>query len=134
MNEAIYNIEYQGIKYCNVTESDALAAGVPQADIDSAKLTAALAALTARRYLAETGGTSWNGHPVATDRQSQALVMGALLASMQPGFSAIDWKMADGTFVSLAAADVATLAQAIRAHVQAAFAARRHCNLRSRPI
>ncbi|MDI3259464.1 MAG: DUF4376 domain-containing protein [Sinobacteraceae bacterium] len=78
--------------------------------------------LAARRYLAETSGTQWNGHPVATDRQSQAMITGALLLSQMPNFPGVNWKMADGTFVQLSAADVQSMAAAVAAHVQGCFA------------
>jgi hypothetical protein len=112
--------------YSGWTEADALAANVPPQVIAQAKAAAARQRLAARRYQAEIAGTTWtdaNGvaHPVATDRQSQSLVMGALLASTLPGFAGLNWKMADGTFVALAAADIASLAQAVRAHVQGCF-------------
>lgn len=83
---------------------------------------AALIVLAARRFDAETGGTAWNGHPVKTDRESQGLVTGALLSSQQAGFDGLGWKMADGTLVTLTAADVQALAQTVGAHVQACFA------------
>lgn len=84
--------------------------------------TAALGILAARRYESETAGTTWNGHPVATDRQSQSLITGAVVASQLPGFTSVDWKMADGEFVTLSASDVVAMAQAVVAHVTAAFA------------
>lgn len=83
---------------------------------------AALGVLAARRYRAETAGTTWNGHPVATDRQSQALITGAVVASQQSGFTALQWKMTDGTFVKLTATKIKAMGDAVAAHVQAAFA------------
>lgn len=122
MSDPLYTFDYNGSTYCNMSEKAALAAKVPQATIDAAKTVVALKVLAARRYEAEIAGTIWSSHPVATDRQSQALVMGALLATMQNPAATVEWKMKDGTFVTLTAADVEAMAQAVRAHVQAAFA------------
>ena len=80
----------------------------------------AMADMAARRYEVEVGGIEVNGMEVATDRDSQGLVLGAAFAaSMDPAY-VVKWKTADG-FVDLDAATVIALAQAIRAHVQAAF-------------
>lgn len=80
-----------------------------------------LGELAAKRWLTETRGTTVNGIKFATDATSQTKLMGAAFdAQMEPGL-AIKWKTADGTFVALDAPGMATIAKAVRAHVQACF-------------
>ena len=80
----------------------------------------ATADMAAKRYEVETGGMTVNGMAVSTDRDSQGLVLGAAFAANLDPAYVVKWKTADG-FVDLDAATVIALAQAIRAHVQAAF-------------
>jgi hypothetical protein len=76
-----------------------------------------------RRWEAETGGCTWNGKPVATDRDSQSKLVAEYVA-IQAGLRAdpSPWKFADGTFASLSNADAAAMILAARAHVAACFA------------
>jgi len=77
-------------------------------------------AIAARRYQAEVGGITAGGMPVATDRDSQGLVMGAAFAaSLDPNYTC-NWKT-DAGFVKLDAKTLIAVAQAVRAHVQACF-------------
>lgn len=80
------------------------------------------AAIAARRYHAETSGTTVNGMPLDTGRDSQALVTGAALAAvLDPAYSC-QWKTASGAgFITLDAQQIIALAGAMRAHVQACF-------------
>ena len=80
-----------------------------------------LAGLADYRWKRETGGMIYGDHLVATDPVSQTKIIGALLGAQMEPSATINWKMADGTFVELAASDVAALATAMRAHVQACF-------------
>ena len=83
-----------------------------------------LAELADTRWQRETGGITLNGAAIATDRQSQALVNGALaLVSADPS-RLIDWKTASG-WTRLDAATVAGIAFAVGAHVQACFSRER---------
>lgn len=75
------------------------------------------------RYAKETGGITVNGAPIATDRASQALITGAWATTQINPAAVIQWKGADGTFVSLGAKAITGLASAVTAHVQACFAA-----------
>lgn len=73
-----------------------------------------------QRYAVETGGTEVSGMAVATDRDSQGLIVGAAFtASLDPSYT-VRWKTAAG-FVTLDATAMIALALAVRTHVQAAF-------------
>jgi len=74
-----------------------------------------------KRYAVETGGMSFNGLAIPTDRETQSKLSGAVLAFQTGALSnAIDWKTAAG-WVQLDQAAVTALASAVAAHVQAAF-------------
>lgn len=78
------------------------------------------ALIAARRYVAEISGTTIQGMPIDTGRDSQALITGAALqAVIDPEYS-VHWKTADG-FVDLTAQQVIGVASAVRAFVQACF-------------
>lgn len=76
--------------------------------------------IAARRYQEETKGTSINGIPVDTDRQSQALITGAALAATIDPSYVCQWKTSGG-FITLDAAAIIGVATAVRNHVQACF-------------
>lgn len=76
--------------------------------------------IAARRWQAEVGGITVNGIPMATDRDSQALITGAALAAMRDQAYVCRWKTAGG-FVELSAAQLIVVADTVRAHVQACF-------------
>ncbi|MCA3573502.1 MAG: DUF4376 domain-containing protein [Aestuariivirga sp.] len=80
-----------------------------------------LAELASLRWEKETGGTTFNGMPVATDAVSQTKYIGAVVGAQIDPNAIINWKMADGTFVTLDAQAITALAMAVRAHVQACF-------------
>jgi hypothetical protein len=89
---------------------------------DTLKLAQAakLAEIAAARWKAETDGITVNDMTIDTSRESQALVTGAALAAtLDPDYTC-QWKTASG-FVTLNAAAVVAVAQAVRAHVQACF-------------
>lgn len=78
------------------------------------------ALIAARRYVAEISGTTIQGMPIDTGRDSQALITGAALqAVIDPEYS-VHWKTAGG-FVDLTAQQVIGVASAVRAFVQACF-------------
>jgi hypothetical protein len=77
--------------------------------------------LAALRWEKETGGTVFNGMPVATDAVSQTKYIGAVVGTQIDPDAVINWKMADGTFVTLDAQAITVVAMAVRAHVQACF-------------
>lgn len=74
-----------------------------------------------RRWRAETAGIVVAGAAIATDRESQALIMGARLYAQATPAATFQFKTAGG-FVSLDAAQIEAVALAVAAHVQACFA------------
>lgn len=80
-----------------------------------------LAEIAAWRYVRETSGITVGGMRINTDRESQATISGTY-ASMKDGLiSNVDWKTADGTFVTLTLPQIAVIAQAVATHVQQSF-------------
>jgi hypothetical protein len=74
-----------------------------------------------KRFEVETGGITVGDAQVATDRESQAMISGAFAYVQQNPDAAIKWKGENG-FVTLDAAAVTAIADAVGAHVQACFA------------
>ena len=55
-----------------------------------------------KRYQTETGGTTVSGYPIATDIESQTKIIRAFIrAKNDAGFTIANWRLADGSFVSL---------------------------------
>lgn len=80
-----------------------------------------LAALSERRWQAETGGTLVGGVPVKTDASSTAKITAAYVqAKENPNFT-VNWKVATAMFVTLDAATIIAIGDAVTAHVQACF-------------
>lgn len=97
---------------------------VPLAEPIEHALAAKLAALAAYRYQRETGGITAGGAVIATDRESQAMINGALsLVGLLPE-TVIDFKGVSG-WMQIDAATVIAIAQTVGAHVQACFSAER---------
>lgn len=90
------------------------------ADVKAARLSA----LAAYRYARETAGITVGGAVILTDRQSQAMIVGAHSLVTAAPATLIDWKGAGG-WVQLDAATVTAIALAVGAHVQACFSAER---------
>lgn len=84
-----------------------------------------LAALATWRYQQETAGVVVGGAKIRTDRESQATITGAYISLSQGLVQSIDWKAEGGQWVQLALAQIAPIAQAVVAHVQACFTAER---------
>lgn len=82
------------------------------------------AEVAASRYNLEVGGITVGAVKVATDRQTQAMLSGALMVVTRNPAATIDWK-GDNGFVTLDAATVGALADAVGNHVQACFTAER---------
>ena len=72
------------------------------------------------RYNAETAGIRYGDFDIATDRDSQALITGAALAAIQDSSYSARWKATSG-FITLTSDQILSVAQAVRAHVQACF-------------
>ena len=72
--------------------------------------------IAAARYAAEIAGV--NG--IRTDRESQSLITGAALKASMDSTYSCRWKTEAG-FVTLTAAQIIAVADAVRAHVQSCF-------------
>jgi hypothetical protein len=99
----------------------------PKQIVESVPLTgdalkAALKAYAAqKRYAVETGGMTFMGMAIPTDRETQSKLSGAVLAFQTGAISgAINWKTSAG-WAQLDQAAVTALASAVAAHVQTAF-------------
>lgn len=79
-----------------------------------------LAEIASARYEAEIAGFEDNGAHVRTDRQTQAMISGAVLKALRDESYVCRWKTADG-FVTLGAEDIIRVADGIREHVQGCF-------------
>lgn len=76
--------------------------------------------IAARRHQAEISGTTIEGMPIDTDRDSQGLITGAAVqAIIDPAYS-LHWKTSAG-FVELTAQQVLGVSSTVRAFVQACF-------------
>jgi hypothetical protein len=80
-----------------------------------------IAKLANVRWQKETGGMSFNGMPLSTDVVSQTKYIGALVGVQIDPLTTLNWKLSDGTFVTLDAAAITAVAMAVRAHIQACF-------------
>lgn len=75
-----------------------------------------------KRWEKEVGGTEVGGMPVFTDDRSKTLIMGARQAAdADPDFTT-QWKTAAGAFITLDAAMIMAISNAVLAHVAACFA------------
>lgn len=79
-----------------------------------------LAQLAAYRYEQEVGGITVSSVPVATDRQSQSLMTAARIIAKEDANYTVNWK-GDAGFVTLNAAAIIAIADAVRGHVQDCF-------------
>jgi hypothetical protein len=80
-----------------------------------------------KRYAVETGGIAIDGMRVMTDRASQSLITGAYNYVQANPEITVRFKTVSG-FVELTAAQMTAIANAVGAHVQAAFAAEGEVN------
>lgn len=74
-----------------------------------------------RKRTAETGGVTFAGLVIATDRESQAMISGAYLTVQRDPARVIQWKTSNG-FVPIDALTMAAIADAVSNHVQDCFA------------
>lgn len=73
-----------------------------------------------RRWRVETSGIVVDGAVIATDRDTQAKLTAARIVAKEDPTYTVQWKLPGG-FATLTAAQVIAMADAVRAHVQAAF-------------
>jgi hypothetical protein len=96
--------------------------GVEPTTLGSAKQ-AKKAEIAAWRYMEETKGVVLNGSTIKTDRESQATISGAYSSLKDSLITSVDWKTAEGAFVTLGVTEIAAIAQAVAQHVQGSFTA-----------
>jgi hypothetical protein len=75
-----------------------------------------------KRFAIETAGITVGGTAIDTDRASQAQIVGAVAYVQQNPAAVFQWKAGPSTFVSLDAAAIVAVGNAVGAHVQACFA------------
>ncbi|GLQ09252.1 hypothetical protein GCM10007913_11840 [Devosia yakushimensis] len=81
-----------------------------------------LAELANWRFIVETAGVEIGGVLVRTDRQTSAIITAAYVKALQnPDYVVANWKVADGVFVTLDAATIFVIAEAVSTHVQRSF-------------
>lgn len=74
-----------------------------------------------KRYDVEVGGIDVGGLPVRTDRLTVGRIYQAnSLAIADPAFTT-DWKIGDGTFITVDATLIASISDSITSHIQASF-------------
>lgn len=61
---------------------------------------------------------TFNSHQISTSQTGQMKLMGVYLMTLQNPTFTVNWKITDGTFVELNAADIAALIQQVRDHIQ----------------
>lgn len=73
------------------------------------------------RYEQEVAGIVVDGMHIKTDRESQASITNTYFNMVNGLISSVDWKMADGTFVTLTLSQITNIAQTVVNHVQRLF-------------
>lgn len=80
-----------------------------------------LAELASYRYSREVGGLTVSGNEVRTDRDSQAMLIGAVVAFNEGFFASIQWKLDNGSWITIDQATCLAIAGAVAGHVQRCF-------------
>ncbi|MGV2183659.1 DUF4376 domain-containing protein [Rhizobium rhizogenes] len=76
-----------------------------------------------KRYSVETGGFTFNGHSIATDRDSQGKITSVAVAANTVGSSfSTEWKCLDGRFFTLNRDDAISMATGVMNFVSNCFA------------
>ncbi len=105
----------QGFAYSDGTFAAPVAAPITVADLT--------AYAAAKRYVVETGGYTYEGHRIATDRDSQSKIASVAIAATVVGSSfSTEWKCSDGTFFTLDQAAAIAMATAVMTFVSECFA------------
>lgn len=109
---------WNGIMWRESATAEEIAATLPTLDeLRQAKK----AEIANARWQQETGGLTIPGlGTIATDRESQSLLNGAVTGTLLEPDKPIKWKMMDGA-VELDAATVQMIGKLVRSHVQACF-------------
>ncbi|WP_160286820.1 DUF4376 domain-containing protein [Pseudomonas knackmussii] len=77
--------------------------------------------IAARRWLQVQAGTDVDGIHLDTSDTSQVKITGAALEATLDSSYSCDWKSADGTWVTMDAAQILAIARAMRAYIQACY-------------
>lgn len=80
------------------------------------------------RYDFEVGGILWNGIDVRTDRFTVERVYQARFLAKEDASFSTDWKLGDGTFMTIDAPTIIGLSDAVTAHLKDAFSRERVVN------
>lgn len=81
-----------------------------------------IAYAAAKRYAKETGGTTVSGVAYPSDRPSQSKYASAVLMSQLNPAASFQWKVGEGSFVTLDAAGILAVATTVGTFVQDCFA------------
>ncbi len=107
---------------CTWTAQDGFVEPVTPAP-DPTEVKAQLTAYAAdKRWRAETGGMTVGGMPIATDDRSKQMIIGARIAADADANWSTPWVAADGSIVTVDAATMIAISNAVLAHVGACFA------------
>ena len=79
--------------------------------------------LANHRYNIETGNIAFNTKVVSTNRETQSTLRHEFQEAKADTNYTVEWKMLDGTFVTLNATQIINAATKIKAHVQSTFKA-----------
>jgi hypothetical protein len=93
---------------------------ITEADAFGAHVNEMRRRLADKRWRVETGGIVVGEAVVATDRDTQSKLTAARIVAKEDANYTVQWKMPSG-FVTLTAAQIIAMADAVRAHVQSAF-------------
>lgn len=80
-----------------------------------------LAELAAYRYAREVSGIVVSGNDIRTDRDSQSMLTGGVVAFNEGFFASIQWKMDNGSWITIDQATCVAIAGAVALHVQKCF-------------
>lgn len=112
----VYSESGQCVLRRRCTPSDATLPDV--SDFHVARLTEEIAA---QRYAVEIRGIDTPYGPIATDRQSQAMIATTLSYVTLVPRESISWKRQDGTFITLTMEEFKDLAHLVGEHVETCF-------------
>lgn len=105
---------------------DAELAGGPGAWAVRTAATRLMAYASAKRWAVEHAGVPFGQGVIPTDERTQGVLTAAYVkASADQNYEIADWKAAPGVYVTINAAAIMAMADAVEAHVQACFAANR---------
>jgi hypothetical protein len=120
MGDPLFTTENGVPRQLTDAEAAAVRAEWAAAEAERASISTRKVELAAIRYAKETGGIVVSGTAIATDRDTQAKLIAVRIKAKEDSGYSVNWKTAAG-FVSLNAATIIAVADAVAAHVQACF-------------